>query len=222
MDDVMISSMEDMAELVRSCGFLPFSANAITGFSVEEHTPPGLWFVDGVAGPWEWKGPVIRATGCVYGKFFRGKPGFISREWFLVFANYRRDGYDFEARCEEGLVGYQEKMVYAVLQQQLSLVSKEWRRLVGMKNRAHFDALVARLQMTGYVVTSDFVYPKAKDGSFYGWGLARYTTPELYFGSEYFESVYELSTQESRERIKEHLSRLLPQATQKQIANVIG
>lgn len=27
---------------------------------MEEHTPPELWFVDGVEGPWEWKGPVIR------------------------------------------------------------------------------------------------------------------------------------------------------------------
>lgn len=222
MDDVKISSQEDMAELVRSYGFLPFSANAIEGFSVEEHTPPGLWFVDGVAGPWDWKGPVIRATGCVYGKFFRGKPGFISREWFLDFANYRRGGYDFDARCDEGLVSYQEKLLYDVLHEQFSLVSKEWRRLSGMKSRGHFDAVVARLQMTGYVVTSDFVYPKSKDGSIYGWGLARYTTPELYFDSEYFAHVYDRSTQESRERIKEHLYRLLPQATQKQIANVIG
>ena len=88
----MISSEKDLAAMVETYGFLPLLKNSIPGFSVEEHTPPELWFADGVDGPWEWKGPVIAETGCAYGKFFSGKAGFISREWFLDFANYRRDG----------------------------------------------------------------------------------------------------------------------------------
>lgn len=54
-----IRSMESLAALVESLGFLPLLKNRVPGFSVEEHTPLDLWFADGVDGPWEWKGPVI-------------------------------------------------------------------------------------------------------------------------------------------------------------------
>ena len=37
----------------------------------------------------------------LYGKFFAKKAGFISKKWLPVFANYRRDGYDFDALFED-------------------------------------------------------------------------------------------------------------------------
>lgn len=154
----MVTSEHELAELVQVCGFLPLLKNQIPGFSVEEHTPPDLWFADGVDGPWEWKDPVIRATGCAYGKFFWGKAGFISKEWFPDFANYRRDGYDFDARYDDGLAKHQDKMVYDVLADHPSLLSKEWRRLCGIGKRGEFDGIVSRLQMLGYVTTVDFEY----------------------------------------------------------------
>ena len=97
MDLPMIHSAEDIANLVGELGFLPFFRNGVPGFSLAECTPHELWFSRDVDGPWEWKGPVIRLTGGVYGKFFGNKAGFVSREWFGDFANYRRDGYDFDA-----------------------------------------------------------------------------------------------------------------------------
>lgn len=66
-DGLKIYSASDLSRLVQEYGFLPLFKNQIPGFSVEEHTPPELWFADGVEGPWEWKGPVIRETGCAYG-----------------------------------------------------------------------------------------------------------------------------------------------------------
>lgn len=152
----MIGSEKDLAAMVETYGFLPLLKNSIPGFSVEEHTPPELWFADGVDGPWEWKGPVIAETGCAYGKFFNGKAGFISREWFLDFANYRRDGYDMDARYEDGLARRLDKAVYDVLAGSASLLSKEWRRLSGVKKRGEFDGIVSRLQMQGYVTTVGF------------------------------------------------------------------
>ena len=56
----VVTSPERLAELVEAAGFLPLLLSGIPGFSVEEHTPPRLWFTDGLPGPWEWKGPVIR------------------------------------------------------------------------------------------------------------------------------------------------------------------
>ena len=54
---------------VKGSDCLPFFANSVEGFSVEEHIDRRLWFT-GQEGPWEWKGPLIREYGFAYGKFF--------------------------------------------------------------------------------------------------------------------------------------------------------
>lgn len=222
MADFEIRSASDLARLVQSYGFLPLLKNQILGFSVEEHTPPELWFADDVDGPWEWKGPVIRKTGCAYGKFFRGKAGFITRECFCDFANYRRDGYDFDARYDDGLAKYQDKLVYDILAEHGPLLSKEWRKQAGIQKRGVFDGIVNRLQMLGYVTTIDFVYAKDRLGNPYGWGLAQYATPENYFGPDFVCHVYDREPSESRERLYKYFRDLLPQASEKQLEMMIG
>ncbi len=218
----IIRSPQDLAAMVQEYGFLPLLRNRIPGFSVEEHTPPELWFADGVDGPWEWKGPVIRSTRCAYGKFFEGRAGFISAEWFLDFANYRRNGYDFDTRCDEGLVRRQDREVYDILAAHTPLLSKEWRRLSGVKNRGGFDAIVSRLQMLGYVITIDFEYAKDRSGKPYGWGLARYATPEQYWGGAFSNRVYKDMPEDSGARIADHLKRLWPEASGTALERIIG
>ena len=39
---------------------------------------------------WEWKGEILRESGCAYGKFFGGKAAFVSRAWWPDMCNYRR------------------------------------------------------------------------------------------------------------------------------------
>lgn len=217
-----IHSLSDLSQMVREWGFLPLLKNKIPGFSVEEHTPPELWFADNTDGPWEWKGPVIKETGCAYGKFFQGRAGFISAEWFPDFANYRRDGYDFDARYEDGLARRQDKMVYDILAGSPSLLSKEWRRLAGIPKRGEFDSIVSRLQMQGYVTTIDFEYAKDRHGNSYGWGLARYAVPEEHFEDTFTGHVYDREPEESKKKIREYLRSMLPQAAEKQIDGIIG
>ena len=171
MNDFAIRSAGDLAQAVERCGFLPLLKNWIPGFSVEEHTPPELWFASDADGPWEWKGPVIEASGCAYGKFFRGKVGFISREWFADFANFRRSGCDLDVRYDEGLVRREDRALYDILAERPSLLSREWRRLAGIRNRGAFDAAVGRLQMMGYVTAAGFEYARDRFGRPYGWGL---------------------------------------------------
>lgn len=218
----MIGSQHDLSEMVEEYGFLPFFRNAIPGFSVEEHTPYDLWFADGVDGPWEWKGPVIGETGCAYGKFYAGKAMFISREWFCDFANYRRDGYDLDARYEDGLLRRQDRDLWNVLAEHPSMISREWRHAAGVAKRGEFDAAVNRLQMMGYVTTTDFEYPMDKDGNLYGFGLARYAAPENHFGKEFTDHVYEREPEESGRRMEKYLTNLLPQADEREIRRVIG
>ena len=51
--------------------------------------------------PWRWRIAIAKRHDVLYGKFFAKKAGFISKKWLPVFANYRRDGYDFDALFED-------------------------------------------------------------------------------------------------------------------------
>ncbi len=219
-----IRSCEDLIRLIDTWGFVPFFRNAICGFSVEELTPPELWFSDTAEGPWEWKGPAIRQSGCAYGKFFCSKAVFISREWYPEFANWRRDGYDYDARFEDGLASLGDKHVYDLLEAHGPLLSTELKQLggFGKDGRKGFDTVLTRLQMQGYVTTADFEYRRDKHGAPYGWGIARYAVPELHFGSDFTARVYAHTPEESRQRILAHLAALFPQATETQLQKLLG
>ncbi len=219
----MIETAQDLARLVEQVGFLPFFKGKIPGFSIAELTRADLWFSD-AEGPWEWKGPVIQQTGCAYGKFFHGKAGYVSREWFPDFANYRRDGYDFDAAYDDGLASFVEKRIYDTLAAQESMLSKQLRSISGLvgENRHGFDATLARLQSRGYIVTVNFEYALDRHGKRYGWGVARYATPEQRDGAEFTEKVYQRKPEESARRILDHLAVLLPQATEKQLKSLLG
>ena len=208
---MVICSKADIIALVEKWGFVPFFKNEIKGFSIEELCEPSLWFGEN-DGPWEWKGPVIRETGCAYGKFFRGKAVFISRDWICDFANWRRDGYDHDARYDDGLASYNDRQVCEVLENHSSLLSKNLKELSGFgrNGKKGFDGIITRLQMQGYLTTSDFEYMKDKKGKVYGWGVARYATFEQQFGEFFTQNVYKCQPSESYDRIFNHICRLFP------------
>lgn len=220
----MIHSATDLEQLVLDYGFLPFFTNGIKGFSVEEHTPNELWFSDTEDGPWEWKGPVARMKTCVYGKFYQKKAGFVSLEWFADFANYRRNGYDFDARCEDGLVYYKDKYLYETIIDSGSILTPNLKERCnyGKGGNKGFETVITRLQMQTYITVADFDYMQDKNGKQYGWGVARYATPEGILGSETVTSAYSRSPAESRERIIDHLRKLPLLADEDKISRLIG
>ncbi len=218
-----LKSAEDIIKLTEEIGFLPFFANGIEGFSVEENCPGELWFSGEVDGPWEWKGPIARDGRCVYGKFFAGKAGFVSREWFPVLANYRRSGYDFDARWDDGLASKKDKDVYDLICKNGVIISKEIKRALNYRKNGNtgFETVITRLQMQTYVNTADFVYMRDKNGSAYGWGVAEYTTPEKMFGADLITKEYSRDPVESREIIKKHLEKTLGHPEEKLLLKLI-
>jgi len=219
-----VRSPETLVALVEEVGFLPFFRNEIEGFSLEEHTPPELWFAEGVDGPWEWKGPAAMSRRVVYGKLYRNKAGYVSRSWFPVLANLRRDGYDFDARWDDGLALFKDKEVYDTLEKTGPLLSPALKAACGYgKGGARgFDPIITRLQMQTYVCTANFEYAADRYGRPYGWGVARYATPEQLFGSGFMEEAYREDPGVSRDRILAHLRSLLPQAEEKKLRKLIG
>ena len=219
-----MDSPEAIAETVCRLGFLPFFRNEVPGFSIAEHTPPALWFSDTQEGPWEWKGPVARRGDCVYGKFFNGRAGFISREFFPIFANYRRRGYDFDALYDDGFAPNRDKQVYDLLAERGPLLSKELKRLGGFGRDGNkgFDGILTRLQMECYVTIADFEYMRDRFGRTYGWGVARYARPESLFGEDFMAEAYREEPARSRERVCARIRELFPDAGEKQIRKLLG
>ena len=107
-----IRTWQELINWINEVGFLPLFANEVEGFSAEEHTSPDYWWSgDRREDPWEWR-EIIAASGQVaYGKFFENKAGFISLEWLPYFVNFRRNGYDFDARYQDGLASRREKKI---------------------------------------------------------------------------------------------------------------
>lgn len=218
-----IKSPDDILEIVREIGFLPFFANDIAGFSIEENIAPKYWFSGDTDGAWEWKGQLAKSGECVYGKLFRGKAGFVSREWLPDLANYRRDGYDFEGFYEDGHANYKDKGVYDEIEKHGTVLSKELKRRLNYRKGGNkgFDTVITRLQMQTFVCVADFEYMRDKYGHEYGWGVAKYTTPEAIFGTDYVLSAYDRKPEESKTRIAEHLQKLLPNVSDEQILKFI-
>ena len=69
------------------------------------------WSEDPQRDPWVWREIIARRGDIAYGKFFHNKAGFISKKWFPYFANYRRAGYDFDARWDDELASFRQKKI---------------------------------------------------------------------------------------------------------------
>jgi len=218
-----IKTKEDLKELIAEAGFVPYFENAIPGFSIEEHVAPRAWF-SGEEGTWEWKGPVIRETGCAYGKFFDRKAVYVSREWFPDFANYRRDGYDFDARFEDELASFRDKQLYDLVEGHGPILSKELKQKGNYRKGGNkgFDTIIGRLMAQCYVVISDFVYLTDRFGQTYGWGVAEYATAEQQQGKGFAKKMYRREPEASYERLLRHLRSVLPHAEEAAIRKLLS
>lgn len=212
MPQTKITNVMELEALVQRMGLLPFFACSIPRFSIEEFTPSRYWFVDGVDGPWEWRMEAVRRGSVAYGKIFFQKAGLVSREWYPDLANYRRSGYDFDSRYEDGLASLKEKCIMEVLLQEGPTLSKDLKRLAGFGGNGlkGFDTVITRLQMQTYITVHSFEYALDKHGRPYGWGIARYAVTEDVLGTEVTRRAYRREPEESRQKIIRHLKSLYP------------
>ncbi len=225
-DDFTVSSREKLMELIDQMGFVPFFANEIPGFSLEEHIGEGCWYHDCEEGfwpAWEWKGPVVQEMRCAYGKFLKGKAMYVSAEFFPDFANFRRDGYDLDAAYDDGLVPFGDRELYDLLEENAPILSKELKKLgdYGKRGRKGFDSGIGRLQKRCYVLISDFRYATDRYGQEYGWGVAEYSTPEQFLGKKFKDAVYGCTPEESYARVLKHWRKILPGVSEKLLEKML-
>lgn len=221
-----ILSAADLIAYIQEVGFLPLLPNKIPGFSAEEvvdetcryHTSPSGSFDWPL---WMWKGDIIEEGNCVYGKFFHGTAGFVSRDWWPDLVNYRRSTMQPHKKRDPII----EEAILHTLETEGSVISTDLRTACGFnggKQRSQFDAYITRLQMATRVVTESFVWSVDKHGHNYGWGRSLLTTPEQLLGRAACAQPidadgYPRKPEKSYRLIKEHLHSLLPDATEAQI-----
>ena len=221
----VIRNKKDLTDAVEEYGFLPFFSNSVEGFSVEENIAPECWYHSGSGEwqAWDWKGEIIRETGCAYGKFFEKKACYVSPRWFPLLADYRRDGYDFDARYDDGLADRRDKVLYELIEGSEPVISKRLKQLGNYKKGGNkgFETCITRLQSQCYVLISDFVYMRDRFGKPYGWGVAEYSTPER-FMQGFSDRVYEKTPEEAYESLLRHFKMLFPNEDEKKLKRFIG
>ena len=230
-----IHTWQELINWINEIGFLPLFGNEVEGFSAEEHTSPDYWWSgDRQEDPWEWR-EIIAASGQVaYGKFFGNKAGFISLEWLPYFVNFRRNGYDFDARYQDGLASRREKKIMdffigededgdAVYKNE-RILSTDLKKAAGFGKggEKNYPGVITGLQMQMYLVISDFVRRKNKFGEEYGMAVSILLPPESIWGYEAVTAAYSEKPRESWNRIFQHVKKMYPAADENDIIRLIG
>ncbi len=229
-DPNRLSSVRHAAELIQKIGFLPLFSNDIPGFSVEERSCASDWWTDDPArDPWAWRQLLSREPDIVYGKFFDRRAGFISAAWFPVFANYRRNGYDFDTLIDEGFAPYrQQKLMQPFLTDGLpngtELHSFQLKAEAGFgkDGEKNFEGVLTDLQMQSYLCIGDFRQRLNRKNQPYGWHIAIITPPETKLGYEPISEAYREAPERSGERIHGQIRRFFPDASDQQLQKWLG
>ena len=230
-----IHTVGELEEYIGSIGFLPLFANGVEGFSVEEWTDPKYWWTDNeLRDPWSWREQIARGRSFAYGKFFDRKAGFVSREWLPYFVNYRRDGYDFDARWEDGLANRREKKIMdyyirtaadgETVYSEEEILSTDLKKRAGFGKEGdkNYPGTITSLQMQFYLVTADFRRRVNKKGGEYGMAVSIMFPPEKLWGYERVTAAYKESPLQSWQRLFDHVKELYEEADDSEIIRLIG
>lgn len=216
-DPNRLESPEQLIELLRTVGFLPLFSNSIPGFSVEEHVPASYWWTGEANDPWSWREVLAPHPEIAYGKFFNKKAGFIHKDWFPVFASYRRNGYDFDALCDDELAPYKWKNAM----EQFFLDENMSGKVLPASSIPQ-EAVKADLQMRTYLITISFAQKRTKKGKPFGLACGQLSTPETKWGYEFVTSQYSVPCESCLEKIMAHTIALYPSAEQKALQSLLS
>ena len=234
-DPYRIRSRHELAGWINEIGFLPLFGNEIEGFSVEEHVSPDYWWTgDREQDPWEWREIIAAGHEVAYGKFFDKKSGFISLEWLPYFVNFRRDGYDFDSRWEDGLANRREKIIMDMLTARdddgdmtfldIQILSTELKRKAGFGKgkEKNFPGITTGLMMQIYLVITDFHRRANKAGEEYGMPVSVLQPPEAVWGYDAVTAAYDEAPKQSWQRIFDRVKEKFPESDGKAIIRLIG
>lgn len=234
-DPKRIRTWRALEDRVEQIGFLPLFAGGVAGFSAEEHVSPDFWWTgDREQDPWEWRELIAGNRRVAYGKFFDGRAGFVSPEWLPIFANSRRNGYDFDAKWQDGLADRREKLIMERFMDLegdgepaftgRAIPSTELKRLAGFGKggEKNYSGIVTGLQMQLYLVISGFRRRENKRGEAYGMAVSLLQPPETVWGYGTLSAAYDEDPADSWRRICGRIRELCPGADEREIVKLAG
>lgn len=230
-----IRTWQELVNWIDEIGFLPLFAGGVKGFSVEEHVSPDFWWTGNrEQDPWEWREIIAAGHKVTYGKFFDKKAGFISLEWLPYFVNFRRNGYDFDSRWEDGLANRREKKIMDsltardedgdIIWTQKEILSTELKKEAGFGKTGdkNFPGITTGLQMQTYLVIADFRRRRNKQGREYGMPVSVLLPPEAVWGYEAVTAGYIEKPAVSWQRIMDRIKERYPDAEESEMLRLIG
>lgn len=222
-DPGCIITVKELTGYINEIGFLPLMKNSVKGFSVEEVTASDAWWTGNDCDPWSWREIISTDGKTAYGKFFHNKVGFVSRECFPYLAAFRRDGYDFDSRYEDGAASRRAKSIMDILLQGGAYPSNELKSAAGFGKGGEkgFEGTLSQLQMQTYITTSGFHKRKNKRNEEYGWSIASYTLSERLFGEDHVRSQYQLGAARAKEWICAKIKSCFQEATNEELEKII-
>jgi hypothetical protein len=223
-DPHRIKSSKELSTYINEIGFLPLFKNNVSGFSVEEITGCNSWWSDNrEEDPWSWREVIATEGKIAYGKLFGNRAGFVSREWYPYLASFRRDGYDFDSRYEDGLASHRAKKIIDVLEQCEDMLSNELKVTAGFGKGGEkgYEGTLTSLQMQTYITVKNFRRRCNKKNEEYGWSVASYTLSENLFGADHVRSAYHLDPVQAKDKIVEFLMSKFPLADRSDIEKAI-
>lgn len=223
-DPRCLHALSDMIALIDEVGFLPLFSNAVPGFSVEERTSPSAWWTGlEKTDPWEWRRLAAESGQVAYGKFFDRKAGFISLKWLPTFVNFRRDGYDFDARWEDEKASFRQKKIMDLFRQREEMYSFDVKRKAGFGHggEKNFEGVMTDLMMQTYLVIRDFRCRLNQRHLPYGWQVAVYTAPESIWGYDTVTAAYREKPEASKEKIYARVRACFPASSEAQIKKIL-
>ncbi len=214
------STFEEFLASVRRAGFLP-GALECEGeqFSVGGLCRDVRWHTgDPDRDPWEWRIRVLSdAEDIAYGKFFSGRSGYITREWFPRFIAVRRHAEPMDEAWSAGKISRPAKRIYDMLSEAPALAAHDIRSLGGFasEKKSVLERALVELQTKLYITVCGEACKLSAAGEPYGWPSAVFCTVENFFAGAEDEAGGidpDIAAQEIAARVLEFAPGVSPRA----------
>lgn len=173
----------------------------------------GEWIMKGL----DWDNPYrIRS--------WRELINWINEVGFLpLFANARRDGYDFDAAWDDELVQRRYKAIMDICEDGGMHPGFELKPAAGFGKDGYknFDGCMTHLQMQTYLIIRKFERRRNKYGKSYGMAVSYYQKPEELWGYDHVTSAYKEDPKVSAERIFTRAKEQFPDAADAALRRVL-
>lgn len=174
--------------------------------------------------PWEWRMRVLEERNDIaYAKLFFNASGYITKEWYPYFLSVRRNGKTLEQEYQNGKISNYEKRIYDIITENEVVPLDLIKRIGGFskEDKSKFDRAITQLQMKMYITMCGRAQKKNKHGEEYGWNSTVFCTAETFWGNEFVEKAFEISSEVAERKIREQILLLNPNADEKKIKKFI-